>query len=133
MLRERQARLGHSPTGVANRGCVYWRGRGSTVAPGARPPTQGDSLGGERCSTVSTFEFNEDGFKRPAKAAGQAKVEEMKQQMDQSARQYQGRPVAVIKSALRRACERDGRTIADPELTEYAAYISEGTPIKFRA
>jgi hypothetical protein len=80
---------------------------------------QGDSLGGGRYSTVSTFEFNEDGFERAVQAAAQPKVK--------------GRPVAVVKPALRRAWERDGRTITDPELTEYAAYISEGTPIRFEA
>jgi hypothetical protein len=81
---------------------------------------------------VSTLEFNEDGFKRAAHAAAQAKAKEMRQ-MDQFARQYKGRPVAVIKSALRRVWERDGRTITDPELTEYATYISEGRAIKFTA
>jgi hypothetical protein len=94
---------------------------------------QGDSLGGGRDSTVSTFEFNEDGFERAVQAAAQAKAKEMQRQMDQFARQYKGRPVAVVKPALRRAWERDGRTITDPELTEYAAYISEGTPIRFEA
>ena len=82
---------------------------------------------------MSTLEFNEDGFKRAAHAAAQAKAKEMQRQMDQFARQYKGRPVAVIKSALRRVWERDGRTITDPELTEYATYISEGRAIKFTA
>jgi hypothetical protein len=63
---------------------------------------KGDSRDGERYSTVSTLEFNEDGFKRAAQAAAQAKAKEMQRQMDQFARQYKGRPVAVIKSALRR-------------------------------
>ena len=82
---------------------------------------------------MSTLEFNEDGFKRAARAAAQAKAKGLQRQIDQFARQHQGRPVAVIKPALRRAWERDGRTITDPELTEYAAYISEGTPITFKA
>jgi hypothetical protein len=51
---------------------------------------------------VSTFEFNEDGFERAVQAAAQAKAKEMQRQMDQFARQYKGRPVAVVKPALRR-------------------------------
>jgi hypothetical protein len=64
--------------------------------------------------------------------AMQDKTREMQAQMDRFARQYKGRPVSVIKPALKREWERDGGKITDPELTEWATHISEGRPIKFR-
>ena len=54
----------------------------------------------------------------------------MQRTLDQLARQYKGRPVATVKPALKRAWERNGGKITDPELTEWATAISEGTPIK---
>lgn len=51
---------------------------------------------------------------------------------DSLSRRYRGRPVATIKLVLQRECKRLGGTITDPELTEYATHISNGTQIKLK-
>lgn len=48
------------------------------------------------------------------------------------ARRYKGRPVSAIKPVLRREWARLGGSISDPELTEYATHLSNGTRIKMR-
>ncbi len=50
---------------------------------------------------------------------------------DSFARRYRGRPVVEIKPALQREWRQkmDG-SITDPDLTEYATAISEGTRIR---
>lgn len=47
-------------------------------------------------------------------------------------RRYQGHPVSEIKPVLKREWARIGGSISDPELTDYANHISEGTPIKMK-
>ena len=51
---------------------------------------------------------------------------------DSLLRRYKGRPVSEIKPVLRREWSRVGGSISDPELTEYATHISEGTHIQMR-
>lgn len=51
---------------------------------------------------------------------------------DRIGRQYKGRPVSEIKPALQREWSRIGGSITDPELTDYATLISEGTNIKMQ-
>mgnify|MGYP000459851326 FL=1 len=51
---------------------------------------------------------------------------------DSLSRRYKGRPVSEIKPVLRREWSRVGGSISDPELTEYATHISEGTHIQMR-
>lgn len=51
---------------------------------------------------------------------------------DSLLRRYQRRPVSEIKPVLRREWARVGGSISDPELTEYATHISEGTRIQMR-
>lgn len=51
---------------------------------------------------------------------------------DSLLRRYKGRPVSEIKPVLRREWSRVGGSISDPELTEYATHISEGTNIQMR-
>lgn len=51
---------------------------------------------------------------------------------DSLSRRYKGRPVSEIKPVLRREWSRVGGSISDPELTEYANHISEGTRIQLR-
>lgn len=47
-------------------------------------------------------------------------------------RRYKGRPVSEIKPVLRREWSRIGGSISDPELTDYATLVSEGTRIQMR-
>lgn len=51
---------------------------------------------------------------------------------DSLSRRYKGRPVSEIKPVLKREWSRVGGSISDPELTEYATHISEGTRIQMR-
>ena len=51
---------------------------------------------------------------------------------DYLSRRYKGRPVSEIKPVLKREWSRVGGSISDPELTEYATHISEGTRIQMR-
>lgn len=51
---------------------------------------------------------------------------------DSLSRRYKGRPVSEIKPALRREWSRIGGSISEPELTDYATRISEGTRIQMR-
>lgn len=48
---------------------------------------------------------------------------------DSLSREYTGQPVSVIKPVLRGHWRRLGGNISDPELTEYATHISDGTRI----
>jgi hypothetical protein len=51
---------------------------------------------------------------------------------DSLSRRYKGRPVSEVKPALRREWAQVGGSIADPELTDYATLISEGTRIEMK-
>ena len=51
---------------------------------------------------------------------------------DSLSRRYKGRPVSEIKPVLRREWSRGGGSISEPELTEYATHISEGTRTQMR-
>lgn len=51
---------------------------------------------------------------------------------DSLLRRYTGRPVDQIKPVLRHEWSRIGGSISDPELTDYATLISEGTRIRMR-
>jgi hypothetical protein len=50
--------------------------------------------------------------------------------LDLLRQQFEGSPVEMIKPALKRVWEADGRAISDPELTEYAEAICNGTRIE---
>lgn len=51
---------------------------------------------------------------------------------DSLLRRYKGYPVSEIKPVLRREWSRVGGSISDPELTDYATLISEGTRIRMK-
>lgn len=79
------------------------------------------------------FKLNERGLKKFIQGAVQDVAAEYQQMLDSVLRRYQGHPVAEIKPVLRREWNKIGGNISDPELTEYATYISEGTRIQMRA
>lgn len=51
---------------------------------------------------------------------------------DSLTKQYSGKPVSAVKSALKRESKKLGGSFSDRELTEYATLISEGTNIKVK-
>lgn len=83
------------------------------------------------------FDFDPKAFERAIRKDGEAHVQglssEMTRDFDRLHAQYANRPVDEIRPALKRAWEKGGGTIGEPELTEYAQMISEGTKIEFRA
>lgn len=81
---------------------------------------------------MSDFKFDEKAFDKLAKELVKDEAKKLQKMMDDLARRYKGRPVAEVKSALAREWKKDGGKITDPELTEYATHISEGTHIKIK-
>ncbi|MFP3398050.1 hypothetical protein SB749_17120 [Brevibacterium sp. SIMBA_078] len=51
---------------------------------------------------------------------------------DSLTKQYSGKPVAAVKSALKRESMKLGGSFSDRELTDYATLISKGTSIKVK-
>lgn len=84
----------------------------------------------------SKFEMSRD-FERDLNKMLQGTMKdiasEYQKMFDSLLRRYKGRPVAEIKPVLRREWRRIGGSISDPELTDYATLISEGTRIKMKA
>lgn len=83
------------------------------------------------------FEFDQKAFEREIRKDVEGHVRDvsrdMSREFDLLHAQYAGRPIAEIKPALKRAWEKGGGSITDPELTEYAQMISDGTKITFEA
>ncbi len=51
---------------------------------------------------------------------------------DSLSRRYRDQPLSAIKPVLQREWKRIGGSITDPELSEYATHISNGTQIKMK-
>ncbi|MDR2565257.1 MAG: hypothetical protein LBC97_04200 [Bifidobacteriaceae bacterium] len=86
---------------------------------------------------TSSFKFDDRALRKALEkeaAAGIADIATgMTAEMETLRRRYRGRPAAEIKPALRVLFARDGGSISEPELTEYAQMISSGTRIEFHA
>ena len=81
------------------------------------------------------FEMSRDleqNLQRMAQEAVTDSASGYQKMFDSLSRRYKGRPVSEIKPVLRREWARLGGTISDPELTDYATLISEGTRIQVR-
>ncbi len=70
---------------------------------------------------------------RVVKDAMREAQRQLQRTFDELGRRYQGRPVAEVKVALKAALARGGGNATDPELTEWATAISEGTRIVLKA
>lgn len=87
---------------------------------------------------MSSFSFNPDDLERVVRQAADGavrqKANDLQAVVDNLGRTHQGRPVDEVKVALRGAWQNatgDG-DITDPELTDWATYISEGRHIEIR-
>jgi len=69
---------------------------------------------------------------KAAQSGLRAVANDYQKMFDSFGRQYRGQPVEVIKPALRREWSKIGESISDPELTDYATLISEGTHIEMK-
>jgi inorganic triphosphatase YgiF len=80
---------------------------------------------------MSDFKFDQRAIDQLAKELVKDEAKKLQKMMDDLLRRHKGHPVAEVKSALVREWEkRDGGKVTDPELTEWATHISEGTRIK---
>lgn len=81
------------------------------------------------------IKFDEPAFRREIEKQAQSAMNDMARGMtrdfDRLRAQYQGRPVAEIKPAVKRIFAKDGGSISDTEAAEYAQMISDGTKITF--
>lgn len=84
----------------------------------------------------SSFQFNEREFKRLMETEAQSAVNDLARQqtveLDQLRQRYVGHPIEEIKPALQRLFAKDGGNITDPELSEWAQLISDGTRIELK-
>ncbi|MCX0277513.1 hypothetical protein NLM24_44410 [Nocardia zapadnayensis] len=84
---------------------------------------------------MATFKMSpgwEKELERAVRPALKDIASDYQKMFDSLLRRYKGRPVSEIKPVLRREWSRVGGSISDPELTEYATHISEGTRIQMR-
>lgn len=83
------------------------------------------------------FEFNERAFQKEIQRQAQFAVDQYAKQystqMAALSSRYTGSPISEIKPELRRIFADNGGSISDPELTEYAQMISNGTQIEFKS
>jgi hypothetical protein len=84
---------------------------------------------------MGSFKFSND-FERQLNKAVEGALgdvaKDYQRMFDFLSRRYQDRPVSAIKPVLQREWKRIGGSITDPELTEYATHISNGTHIKMK-
>jgi hypothetical protein len=84
--------------------------------------------------TSMKFSFDEGAFKREIEKQASSEVGRIARSMSRTLeavrQQYQGRPIEEIKPALRCAIQRDGGDLTDPDLSEYARLIGDGTKIE---
>jgi hypothetical protein len=78
---------------------------------------------------VIDFNFDERAVDQIAKDAVQAEAKEIQKMLDRLLRQYTGSPVPEVKAALVREWRKGGGNISDPELSDWATLISNGTRI----
>ncbi|WP_298868480.1 hypothetical protein [uncultured Microbacterium sp.] len=76
------------------------------------------------------FDFNEDGMRRVAEKAVAKLAVRQTQDLERLRQQYTGRPVAEIKPVLQQLFRNYDGNITDPELSEWAQLISDGTRIE---
>ena len=81
----------------------------------------------------SSFQFSERGLRDLAKQVVRDEAKDLQRRIDMLARRYKGRPIAEVKRALAAEWRRGGGTISDPELTDWATCIHDGTRIEFTA
>lgn len=79
---------------------------------------------------MARFELNQAGIDALIKDVMTQQGDLLQRKLDDLARQYQGRPISVVKAAVQRAFEEDGGQITDPELTQYAEVIAAGRKIE---
>lgn len=70
--------------------------------------------------------------KQAVEKAYRSNATEMQRTFDRLGRELKGQSLDVAKSRLQREWSRDGGSLTDPELTEYATALVEGTRIELK-
>jgi hypothetical protein len=78
---------------------------------------------------MSGFDDIERALKKTAEQAYKERATDMQRMFDRLGRELKDQPLDVAKSRLQREWSRDGGSITDPELTEYATALVEGRRI----
>jgi hypothetical protein len=79
------------------------------------------------------FSFDERALKREIERQAQPAIDKIARDMTREMDALRGRPVEEIKPALKRLFARDGGSITEPELSEYAETLAGGTRVTFKA
>lgn len=82
---------------------------------------------------MSSFEFDDQAFKRIAQEAVQRVAAQQTADLEQLRQQYTGQPVEAIRPALQQLFARYDGSISEPELSEWAQMIHDGTRIQMTA
>ena len=82
---------------------------------------------------ASRFSFDDKAFKKLTNDIVKEAARDEQKWMDDFARRHKGQTVDQIAPALKREWDRRGGSISMAEARDYAAHISEGTRIEFRA
>lgn len=82
---------------------------------------------------MSSFHFDDDAFRQVADEAVQRAAEEQTRDLDALRQQYTGQPLDVIRPALQHLFVGYGGSITEPELSEWAQLIHDGTRIEMVA
>lgn len=76
------------------------------------------------------IEFNEEGMRRIAEEAVNNVAVQQNQDLERLRQQYTGQPVEVIRPALQQMFTGYGGNITEPELSDWAQLIHDGTRIE---
>lgn len=83
---------------------------------------------------TSGFKFDKNAQRQLEKEVMAQYLTEMQRMLDGVFRTHGGKSVGDVKRALQRASKKDlGNALTDPELTQWAETISQGTKVKVRA
>lgn len=78
----------------------------------------------------STFEFNEDGFRRLAEEAVANVAAQQTRDLDELRQRLAGEPVETIKPELQRLFASYDGNVTESDLTDWAQLISDNTRIE---
>jgi hypothetical protein len=79
------------------------------------------------------FEFDENAFKQIAQDAVSGIASQQTADLERLRQQYTGQPIEVIRPALQRLFAGYDGNITEPELTDWAQLIHDGTHIKMKS
>lgn len=82
------------------------------------------------------FKIDEKALRRAISEQVDAVVRDVSAQRNAEMKRFEaefgGKPVEVIKPALKRLFQQDGGSLSEPDLTRYAEAIRDGVQIRFR-